>query len=91
MALEKSQKHKTFRTFGPKCANSLVFLTLSGGQAGLSTPRGRKRAPAGGRKIQKTRGFHYFSVEERKKVLFNIGKIDFLKIWSFSGRLATPT
>ena len=67
---EKGQKHETFHTSGPKCAKSLEFLTLSGGQAGLSTPRGRKRAPAGARKYQKLYAFHYFSVEERKKILF---------------------
>ena len=64
----KYQKHETFRTFGPKCAKSPEFLTLSGGQAGLSTPRGRKRAPASARKTSKTRCFSLFGPEKYKKL-----------------------
>ena len=90
MGQEKGQKHETFRTFGPKCAKSLEFLTLSGGQAGLSTPRGRKRTPAGARQISKTQCFSLFVGGGPQKSSFYLGKRDFLKILSFSGRLATP-
>ena len=90
MGQEKGQKHETFRTFGPKCAKSLEFLTLSGGQAGLGAPRVRKHAPAGTGKASKTRGFSLIPATISKKQSFYLGNIDFLKIWSFSGRLATP-
>ena len=68
MGQEKGQKHETFRTFGPTYAKSLEFLTLSGGQAGLSTPRDRKRAPANARKTSKTQCFSLFGPEKNQKL-----------------------
>ena len=86
----KGSKTRDFsHIWAEMCEKSRVFDTFW--RAGRTKhSEGPKTRASRRQKISKTRCFSLFFGGGAQKSSFYLGKRDFLKIWSFSGRLATP-